>query len=387
VSGTAPGSADALVVGAGVVGLAAACQLRRLGARRVKVLERFAAGHRRGSSHGAARITRSSYGERVYAELMKVANAEDWPRLERESGLTLVHRTEGCFFGPPEGPFEEFARVVADAGVDVERLGAAEARRRFPQFRFDGCAGALADRTAGVVAAAETLTALRGVAGKLGVEMVEGVEVLGLDASAGAVRVETTAGTFTAERVVVAAGPWVVKLFPELASRLTPLRQTVAYFQLDGPGPFGAGSGFPVWAYLGPDPNGLWYGLPPFGGDGVKAAHHRTSGPADDPDAEAPALDADARAIEAFLARRFTARVAACVKSETCFYTCTRDEAFLLDVHPSSPRLVIASPCSGHGFKFAPLTGRIAAELAMTRTSTVKPFTESRERFSTSGAV
>ncbi|TMA24645.1 MAG: FAD-dependent oxidoreductase [Deltaproteobacteria bacterium] len=130
-----PAAFGALVVGGGVSGLATAWQLARRGVPRVGLVERFRLHHDRGSSHGTSRITRSTYSDERYVRLVRVAHAEEWPRLERESGATLIHRCDGIFFGPPEGDIERWADAVAAAGAPgVERLTPAEARARFPAF-------------------------------------------------------------------------------------------------------------------------------------------------------------------------------------------------------------------------------------------------------------
>ena len=374
---------DAVVVGAGIHGLAAAYQLSRLGAGRVALIEQFEIGHDRGSSHGATRITRTSYGSLPYARLMRVAHGEEWPRLESEAGLQLLYRCDGCYFGPPGGPFEEYARVVAAASADVERLDPAEGRRRFPNFRFDDCAGVLHDRTGGVIAASDAVAALARICGKRGVEILERTRIIGIDPSRDPIRLDSDRGAIEADRCVIAAGPWAPRLLPILGKRLTPIRQTVGYFRLAG----GAGDypNFPVWAYLGAEANSLWYGLPSFRERGIKAARHVVAGPADDPDTTKTPADADLRAIRAFLETQLSTAIEETVGSETCFYTNTASEDFIVDLHPENPRIAIASPCSGHGFKLAPVVGRVVAELVMTGRSTIPEFEESRATFAAGG--
>jgi glycine/D-amino acid oxidase-like deaminating enzyme len=99
-------SPRAIVIGAGLHGLAAAWNLRRLGASSVTLLERFRLGHDRGSSHGAARVFRATYPDPVYVHLLHAASREDWPRLETESGQTLIQKRDACFFGPRGGLYD-----------------------------------------------------------------------------------------------------------------------------------------------------------------------------------------------------------------------------------------------------------------------------------------
>src|SRR5512145_2160322 len=127
----------ALVVGGGISGLATAWQLARRGVPRVALVERFRLHHDRGSSHGDGRITRTTYSDERYVRLVQVAHAEEWPRLEQDSGTRLLHPTPGAFFGPPEGDLDRWARAVEAAGAPgVERISPEDARRRFPTFAF-----------------------------------------------------------------------------------------------------------------------------------------------------------------------------------------------------------------------------------------------------------
>ena len=372
----------ALVVGAGVHGLATAWQLARRGVPHVALVERFRLHHDRGSSHGAARITRSTYSDARYVRLVRVAHAEDWPRLERESGQKLIHRCDGVFWGPPEGELDAWAAAVAAAGAEgVERLTPAEARRRFPVFGFPDAHAVLHDTTGGVVAAADTLRALDRLCRIEGVHVLEETRVRSIEPSSDPIRVDTDRGRLLAERVVVTAGAWVAELVPAVAARVSVARQHVGYFGLELPEARMAPGAFPVWVHLGSPGEGSHYGLPAFGRPGVKAALHGVSPEGDDPDAHG---DPDARAIERtreFLDAQLTVRVAETLHAETCLYTNTPDEHFILGALPGYPRLVLGSACSGHGFKFGPLVGRLLAGLVTEARTGVPEFEEARAAF------
>lgn len=357
---------DVLVVGGGINGLCTAWWLAGHGVH-VGLVEQFALGHDRGSSHGRSRITRSAYGDPAYVRLMRLAHEEAWPALEADAGRPLRLPRDGCFFGPIDGPFRDYVAAVREVDVDAEPVDGAEARRRFPMFRFPPGVFAVHDRTAAVVAAADTIAALTEMV-RARCTVLEGVTVRALDP--GGPYVETDRGRLAAHRIVVTAGPWATRLLPGLARRLTPVRQTVAYFDVPG------AADFPVWAWRGHED--FYYGLPAFQRSGLKAANHRTSGEADDPDVDGTLPVDDVRA---FLEAHLTVPVGELLATERCFYTNTDDEDFVFDHHPESRSVVVGVGMSGHGFKFGPLTGRILGELALDGRTSIPEFEAERRRF------
>ena len=154
----------ALVIGGGINGFSALYHLQRLGAERLGLIEQFSIGHDRGSSHGAARITRSAYGEPEYVRLMQWVHAEEWPRLEKDAGRQLRYPNPGLFIGPPCEYFNKYIQAVQQEGVDVEAVTPAEARSLYPQFTFENVETALLDRTAAIVSAQETMESLASLA-------------------------------------------------------------------------------------------------------------------------------------------------------------------------------------------------------------------------------
>jgi len=373
---------DFLVVGGGVNGLSAAWNLTRLGARRVALVERFRVGHDRGSSHGKSRIARSAYPEAAYVRLMRRAFDEEWPRLERDAGRTLLHRTPAFFFGPPGGSLGKYAKAVADAGADVESVPPVDARKLAPQFRFEGCDDVLVDRTAGLVAAADVVESLSRLVRAAGVDVREETIVRSIEPHPGRVEVATDRGTLVAGRVIVTAGAWTSRLVPSLATQLSVARQTIGFFEIEGGAEAARLGTFPIWCQMGATVNDFHYGLPAFGRDGIKAAQHVTSLVDEDPDVVPDAPSETSLAdLRAFLDRELAVRIVRRVGAETCLYTNTPTEDFVVDVLPGEPRIVVGSACSGHAFKFAPLTGRALAELAMNGRTSMPEFEAMRGTF------
>jgi sarcosine oxidase len=349
----------AVVVGGGVVGLAAAWHLLRLGCRPVAVVERFRIGHDGGGSHGSVRMTRSAYASPLYAGLMRHVREQEWPRLERAAGLTLVRPHDVLFFGPDRATLGAYAASVQAAGADVGSIPVREARRRFPSLRFADDMEILLDRTGGSVVADGTVRALRRLVEGAGGVILEDTRVVALDGDASAVRVVSERGVLRAERAVVATGAWLGQLVPAAASATTVVPQTVAYFRLDEP----AVSALSWIRFDGPDE--ITYGLPEIGREALKVGRHVTRGPGADPDEIGSPSTGEVEALRRGLGQILTVPIRELVGAERCLYTMTPTEDFVIDRSPDDPRVVFASACSGHGFKFAPLTGRIVAELVV----------------------
>jgi sarcosine oxidase len=117
--------------------------------------------------------------------------------------------------------------------------------------------------------------------------------------------------------------------------------------------------------HFGGAESGITYGLAELGRDALKAAHHVTQGPDTNPDEVAPPACGETDALRAVLERILAVPVLESLGTERCLYTMTPTEDFVIDHWPGDPRVAFASACSGHGFKFAPLTGRILAELVV----------------------
>jgi sarcosine oxidase len=349
------------VIGGGVVGLAAAWHLLRLGCRPVTVLERFRVGHDRGGSHGSARMTRSTYASAAYARLMRHVRDEEWPRLERAAGVTVVRPTEVVFFGPDRATLGGYAAAVQAAGADVDRVPVGEARRRFPALRFTDDAEVLHDRSGGVIASAEAVRALHRLVESDGGTVREETRVLEIDRAASAIRIVSDRGVLEAERVVIAIGAWLPDLVPAARGAVTVVPQTIAYFDPGVPA-----RSVPSWLHFGGAEEGITYGLTEVGRDALKVGRHVTKGPGADPDDQPrePAAS-EVEALRAALTRIMTVPVKSLLGSERCLYTMTATEEFVIDHWPGDSRMAFAAACSGHGFKFAPLTGRLLAELVV----------------------
>jgi sarcosine oxidase len=319
----------AAVVGAGVMGLATGRALQRRG-HDVVVYEQFQPGHDRGSSHGRSRIFRLAYAEQEYVRLAQEALGL-WRELEAETDTTLLELNG--LLEIVRTLDESTAATLEACGVEWHPLEGDEAERRYP-VRVPKQSFAVVQPEAGIVRAERALAAL----GR------------GLD-----VRYETRVhpDELDAEAVVVAAGSWVNELLDEPLP-VTVTRETVCYFQPERDGPV------PSVVSFKPDSHthDMYALADPLHGLKV-GAHH--AGPEVDPNETGEPEPRLVEQIASWARQAYRLAQPDPVAAETCLYTTTPDETFVLE---RRGRLVIGSPCSGHGFKFAPAIGERLADLA-----------------------
>lgn len=333
--------AEVVVVGAGVMGLATTRALAREG-RRVILLEQFRLGHDRGSSHGGSRIFRLSYPDAEWVRETQRA-LPLWRELEAEAGEPLLD-LHGSL---DVGDWAPNRDALAAAGAEFEVLGRADAKRRFGLVLAPG-EEALFQPQGGIARADRTLAALEASARAHGAEIREQARVAALHEDGDSVRVVLDDAELRARTVVVTAGSWVGRLVELVEAH--PTRETTAYFAHEEPIPSLIDSTLE-------GVNGYALAAP---GIGVKAGVHKT-GPRVDPDEPGEPDPTIAQAAGEWLVRRFPHLDPEPTKVERCLYTNLTGDRFTLE---RRGRIVVGSPCSGHGFKFAPLVGERLAELA-----------------------
>jgi sarcosine oxidase len=349
------------VIGLGATGSAALYQLTRRGVRAIGI-ERFDLGHAFGSSHGLTRIIRLAHFENAaYGPLMRRAYAL-WRELESVAGTKLIFTTGIAELGPADG--ELIRGTLAGAsryGIPHEAMDAAALMRRYPSFRLPNDFVAVLQADGGYIAAAAALNANIRAATTAGAVVRTNETVIAIEPSANRVRIKTDCDEIEADGAIVAAGPWLHRLLPELHLPLHVTRQAVGWFEPDDASLFSA-ERFPV--FILETQHGLHYGFPAFGEMGVKIAKHHHLEQIVDADAyDRTVSTTDEAAIRAPLAEYLPAANGRLLHAETCLYTMTPDETFIVDHMPGFPHVVIASPCSGHGFKFSPVVGEIVADL------------------------
>ena len=340
------------------MGVATARALAQAG-RRVVVLEQFEVGHARGSSHGGSRIFRLTYPDQHYVRLAQGALTA-WGELEAECGEQLIVPTGDLTFGAFA---VDCARALASSGVRHELLSGSEAAARWP-INASPSEPVLYQADGGTTLADRAHAALLGSAVEAGASVLDHRAVTSLERANGCVLVHTAAETFAARACVVAGGAWSRSLLAgvEIELPVIPTRETLTYFRIADPLdlPPVIDDAVPNAEEHGLRRPGLINYALPAPGVGLKAGLHH-AGPVTDPD-EAGAPDtAIVRWVATWAAARYPELDPEPIATETCIYTSTADESFVLERHG---RVVVASACSGHGFKFAPSFGRTIAALA-----------------------
>jgi sarcosine oxidase len=349
-----------VVIGLGATGSAALCQLARRGVRATGI-EQFEIGHDRGSSHGATRMIRLAHFERPsYVPLMRRAYAL-WHELEEITRQKLLHITGIAEIGPPTGEAMRGTRAGANADVPCEVLDAASLMHRYPVFKIPQSFVAMVQPDGGFIDASKALAATIAVAKERGAAVRAGEQVIAVEPAGTGVRVVTDRGAIAADFAIAAAGPWLNSLFPELHLPLTVTRQVIGWFEPQQPEQFAADR-FP--AFMIESEYGHHYGFPVYGGKGIKfAKHHHLCEAVHADGYERTVSVQDEGAIRAPLKHYLPAANGPMRATETCLYTMTPDNTFIIDRMPDFPQVVVASPCCGHGFKFSPVVGEILADL------------------------
>lgn len=355
-------SFDAIVIGAGGMGSAAVYHLARRGLK-VLGLERYDIPHEMGSSHGYSRMIRYTLQEHPsYVPLVRRAY-ELWHELEETAEEKLVVTTGSVRAGPADSPYFQKAKESCDLhNIPYEILTAAEINKRFPGYRFPEEITSIYQADGGFLLPEECIVSHVRAAEAAGAVVHTQETVLDWEPQGGGVQVRTGRDTYTADRLVVTAGPWAAKLVPELAAYAVPERQVLGWFQPERPELFTPET-FPVFGVLTEE--GRYYGFPSYTVPGFKIGRSHHLEQKVDPDLMDREVHAEDEAIlRQAVSRYFPLAAGELLDRKTCIYTNTPDEHFMIGVLPEHPQVSVAAGFSGHGFKFASVIGEIMADLA-----------------------
>jgi sarcosine oxidase len=355
------GHFDVAVVGLGAMGSAALCHLARRGLQAVGI-ERFGQGHTRGSSHGETRAIRLGYFEHPsYVPLVRAAY-ENWGALERDAGETVLTKTGVLEIGRPGSAIVAGSlQASREHGLEHEVLDRSEIAHRFPQFTLPRGYEAVWQPDGGFLRPELANRLHVELAKRAGALVRENCRVRGIEPAGEGVRIVADNDVILADSVILAAGAWTGELVPALKPKLTLTRQVACWFEPCRSQTTSLGA-LPVFIIDGEED--VAYGFPDIG-SGFKCASHHDSGIwGEAEDARQDAGPADETRMRDFLEAYLPDAAGPLNAMSTCIYTKTPDEDFVIDLHPDDKRIVIASPCSGHGYKFASVIGEVLADLA-----------------------
>nr|XP_036864301.1 peroxisomal sarcosine oxidase isoform X3 [Manis javanica] len=352
---------DAIVIGAGIQGCFTAYHLAKH-RKKVILLEQFFLPHSRGSSHGQSRIIRRAYSKDFYTQMMEECY-QMWAQLEHETGLLLLGLKDN-----PE--LKIIQATLSRQGVEHQCLPSEELKLRFPNIRLARGEVGLLDKSGGVLYADKALRALQDAIRQLGGLVHDGEKVMEIKPGL-PVMVKSTSRSYQAKSLIITAGPWTNRLLHPLGIELPlqTLRINVCYWQEKVPGSYSVSQAFPCLLGLGLSltPYHI-YGLPSGEYPGLMKVcyHHGNNADPEERDCLAAFSDIqDVQILSRFVHDHLTDLEPEPAIMEHCMYTNTPDEHFILDQHPKYDNIVIGAGFSGHGFKLAPVVGKILYELSM----------------------
>ncbi|XP_051891519.1 peroxisomal sarcosine oxidase isoform X1 [Pristis pectinata] len=358
---------DAIVIGAGIQGSYTAYHLSKNS--KTLLIDQFALPHSRGSSHGQTRIIRKAYSKTCYTHMMTECY-QLWKQLEAEANVELFRQTGLLVLGQEEDPdFQCVKSTLVDNKVPMMTLTSADFSTRFPAIRLPKEVSAILDETAGILYADRALKTLQDLFRRFGGTIRDGEKVVEIHPGS-LVAVTTTTGIYRAKSLVITAGPWTNKLLNLVGLQLPlkTLRIIVCYWKEKVPGTYGISKGFPCFLRMFSSAfQHHFYGLPSNEYPGLmKVCYH--NGNDSDPDERDIAFrlpSQDVNLLSDFLSKEFPGLDPKPAVIEYCMYTNTPDLDFILDHHPDHRNIIIGAGFSGHGFKLAPVVGKVLSELCI----------------------
>jgi sarcosine oxidase len=359
---------EVIVIGIGTMGSATCYHLAKRGVK-VLGLEQFDLAHDKGSHAGQSRIIRKAYFEHPdYVPLLELAY-KNWRAMEEVSGAELYVPTGLLYLGDPENAVMQGVKAsAAQFGIPLEYPNA----DAYPQIRVSAEQELLFEPDAGFVTPERSVLVHVDEAMKLGAEIRTQVEVRRWRVEGGSVVVETADEIFTADRLVITAGPWTSKLVPSLSPKLEVTRQSLVWVMPGDPEAFQLGK-FPCWVIAKEGLPGVYYGFPLLPVDrfqgpiGLKLAHHAPAAVCNPDQVDRNIYPEDSMPMVDLLHKYFRKGFKQLSAVKTCLYTNTADENFIIDQLPGYDNVYVAAGFSGHGFKFAAGIGEIMADLAVDR--------------------
>jgi sarcosine oxidase len=371
---------DIIVLGLGANGSSALYHLSKTN-KKILGIDRFTPPHSFGSSHGESRIIRQAYHESpVYVPFVLEAY-NLWDEIEALAGEKLLLKTGGIMLGTEDASVILGAKLSAGSyGIAYDYLNYKDLKQQFPAFKPSEDTVAVVEKNAGILFPEKCIKAYLTQAQKNGAGVRFNETVLTINPKADYVEIITSKGTYLTEKLIISAGAWTSGLLPGLALPLRVERQVAHWFRNTNPQmqPYAMPDKLPIyiWEF---SPGKMFYGFPDLG-DGLKIAHHHDGDTIDPGNLKQDATPDEVATMKNVLDTYFNFNVVHNY-SGVCMFTNTPDADFIVDYHPQNKNIVIASPCSGHGFKFSSLTGKLLGDMALDKKLDfdISPFRIARE--------
>ncbi|MBN9471444.1 MAG: N-methyl-L-tryptophan oxidase [Bosea sp.] len=360
--------ADIVVLGLGAMGSAALFQLASRGAD-VLGVDQFHPPHENGSSHGETRVTRLGVAEGTALAPLVKRSHEIWKELEGRTGESLFGQVG--FLAISSEPLQHGAAdyvertlaVARRSGTRHELIAPDEARRRYPWLNVADGDRVYFEPEGGYLRPERCVAAQLRLAAAAGARLVLDTRVEAIVPHAGHVEIRTGKGRILAGRVVVSAGAWAGRLLgPQVSGLLRPTREILHWYALEPSAPAGWGEApVYIWSY-GHGVEEGFYGFPAFDGS-VKLAHGEKTRSVDPDGFDRSSEEEESRD---FYARSIAGRLKGLrvdqSRRKTCLYTVSPDNGFIIDQWPQCERVLVVSPCSGHGFKHSAAIGEAVSQ-------------------------
>lgn len=363
---------DVIVVGLGAMGSAAAYQLSKTSSK-VLGIEQFNAPHDIGSTHGDTRITRLAIGEgEEYVPLAKRSH-EIWRELEQQTGYELLVQCGGLIVTSPgagQHGVEDFIKPTVEVAkrnnIPYEILAGNDLQTRFPQFAFFGNESGYYEPSAGFARPEKCVQAQIEMATNNGATIKMSEKVLSYTDDGKIVTVKTDKGTYAARKLIVTTGPWINELIPEYKGLFKVYRQVLYWFDLKNESHYENYKSMPIFIWLFNNKDQI-FGFPAIDGPsgGIKVAteyYGHTTTPVES--SHHVTQDEIDSMYTKFVHNKIPGISDHCLRAASCLYTVTPDHKFVVDFHPDFKNTIIASPCSGHGFKHSAAIGEMLADMA-----------------------
>lgn len=384
-------SSDIIVIGLGAMGSAACYQLAK---RRANVIgiDRFSPPHTFGSTHGETRVTRQAIGEGEHFVPLALRSYEIWRELEAETGEDLLTITGGLIMSGAQGEnvlhgssnfVETTINTARKFKIDHRILDTNEIAAEFPQFNLQGNEIGYFEHEAGFLRPEACVKTQLELAQKLGATLRLNEKVIQVESKGDSVEVVTDKGKYSAAKVIISAGPWVNEFFKKsLLNTFKIYRQVLYWFDVSKEYEQYKLGHFPIFIWeFGRWKDDFVYGFPAIDGSegGLKVATETYEGTTlPDETNRVVSEEESATVYDKYIDGKLKGIGSKCMKAATCLYTMTPDSNFVIDHLDGN--ILLASPCSGHGFKHSAAIGETLAELVIEGKSRIdiSPFSLNR---------